>query len=175
MTEPLWKYAETLLAYGMTLKEVAHDVTGLHKNVVKDIDKARLEALYVTVDEKERRVLIKPETQARYLGIDEFKLHDDYRYATLIMNMETGCILWLQAGKKKKVVYDFIDHVGLELMAKVEAVSSDMNSDFVEAFKEKCPHLKIVYGYFHIVKNFNDKVVSQVRKDEQKRLIEVGV
>ena len=175
MTEPLWKYAETLLAYGMTLKEVAHDVTGLHKNVVKDIDKARLEALYVTVDEKERRVLIKPETQARYLGIDEFKLHDDYRYATLIMNMETGCILWLQAGKKKKVVYDFIDHVGLELMSKVEAVSSDMNSDFEEAFKEKCPHLKIVYGYFHIVKNFNDKVVSQVRKDEQKRLIEVGL
>ena len=59
-------------------------------------------------------------------------------------------------------------------MSKVEAVSSDINSDFEEAFKEKCPHLKIVYDYFHIVKNFNDKVVSQVRKDEQKRLIEVG-
>ena len=49
-----------------------------------------------------------------------------------------------------------------------------MNSDFEEAFKEKWPHLKIVYDYFHIVKNFNDKVVSQVRKYEQKRLIEVG-
>ena len=60
-------------------------------------------------------------------------------------------------------------------MSKVEAVSSDMNSDFEEAFKEKCLHLKIVYDYFHIVKNFNDKVVSQVRKNEQKRLIEVGV
>ena len=142
--------------------------------MVKDIDKARLEALYVTVDKIGHRALIKPETQARYLGIDEFKLHDGYRYATLIMNMETGCSLWLQAGKKKKVVYDFIDHVGLEWMSKVEAVSSDMNSDFEEAFKEKCPHLKIVYDYFHIVKNFNDKVVSQVRKDEQKRLIEVG-
>ena len=117
----------------MTLKEVTH-VTGLHKNVVKDIDKARLEALYVTVDKNGHRVLIKLETQARYLCIDEFKQHDDYRYATLIMNMETGCILQLQAGKKKKVVYDFIDHVGLEWMSKVEAVSSDMNSDFEEAF-----------------------------------------
>lgn len=174
MTEPKREYAETLLAYGMTLREVSH-ITGLHKNVVKDIDKARLEALYVTVDEKGHRALIKPETQARYLGIDVFKLHDGYRYATLIMNMETGCILWLQAGKKKNVVYDFIEIVGLEWMSKVEAVSSDMNSDFEEAFKEKCPHLKIVYDYFHLVKNFNDKVVSQVRKDEQKRLIEVGV
>lgn len=93
MTEPLREYAETLLAYGMTLKEVAHIITVLHKNAVKAIDKARLESLYVTVDEKGRRVFIKPETQARYLGIDEFKLHDCYRYATLIMNMETDCIL----------------------------------------------------------------------------------
>lgn len=93
MTKLLREYAETLLAYGMTLKEVTH-VTGLHKNVVKDIDKARLEALYVTVDEKGHRALIKPETQARYLGIEEFKLHDGYRNAMLlIMNMETGCIL----------------------------------------------------------------------------------
>ena len=31
-----------------------------------------------------------------------------------------------------------------------------------------------VFDYFHIVKNFNDKVVSEVRKDEQKRLYEEG-
>lgn len=49
-----------------------------------------------------------------------------------------------------------------------------MNSDFEQSFKEKCQHLKIVYDYFHIVKNFNDKVVSEVRKDEQKRLTESG-
>ena len=83
LTEPLREYAETVLAYGMTFKEVAH-ITGLHKNVVKDIDKARLEALYATVDEKGHRALIKLETQAKYLGIDEFKLHDDYRYATAL-------------------------------------------------------------------------------------------
>ena len=34
LTEPLREYAETLIAYGMILKEVAH-ITGLHKNVVK--------------------------------------------------------------------------------------------------------------------------------------------
>lgn len=49
-----------------------------------------------------------------------------------------------------------------------------MNSDFEEAFLEKCPHLKVVYDHFHIVKNCNDKVVSEVRKDEQRRLIEEG-
>ena len=173
ITKPLKNQTEKLLSFGLTLKEVSH-LTGLHKNIVKDIDKARLEKLYTELGKDGTKVLIKPETQARYLGIDEFKLHDGYRFATQIMDMETGCILWLQAGKKKKVVYDFIEHVGLEWMSKVEAVSSDMNSDFSEAFLDKCPHLKIVYDYFHIVKNFNDKVVSAVRKDEQKRLIEKG-
>ena len=32
----------------------------------------------------------------------------------------------------------------------------------------------MVFDYFHIVKNFNDKVVSEVRKDEQRRLYEEG-
>lgn len=157
----------------MTLKEVAH-ITGLHKCVVKDIDKARLEGLYVTVDKDGKKTLIKPEQQARFIGIDEFKLHDGHKYATVILDMESGCILWLQTGKKKLVVYDFIEHVGLEWMSKVEAVSSDMNSDFEEAFLEKCPYMKVVYDHFHIVKNFNDKVISEVRKDEQRRLIAEG-
>jgi hypothetical protein len=37
------------------------------------------------------------------------------------------------------VVYDFIDHVGLEWMGSVEAVACDMNSDFQEAFEENAP------------------------------------
>lgn len=49
-----------------------------------------------------------------------------------------------------------------------------MNYDFEEAFLEKCPHMKVVYDLFHIVKNFNDKVISEVRKDEQRRLTDEG-
>lgn len=49
-----------------------------------------------------------------------------------------------------------------------------MNSDFEEAFKERYPKLDIVYDRFHIIKNFNDKVVSEIRKDEQRRLAEEG-
>ena len=104
----------------MTLKEVSH-ITGLHKCVVKDVDKAGQEGLYVTVDKDGKKTLIKTEQQARFIGIDEFKLHDGHKYATVILDMECGCILWLQAGKKKQLVYDFIENVGLEWMSKVEA------------------------------------------------------
>ena len=89
--------------------------------------------------------------------------------------MNTGYILWGQEGKKKQVVYNFINHVGLDYMSKVKAISADMNSDLAEAFKERCPHLDLVYDHFHIVKNFNDKVISRIRINEYKRLLAEGL
>ena len=171
ITKILHQYTCDLLASGTyTNKEVA-ELTGLGKNVVKEIDKERLQGMYTTDNGKK---LIKPEKQARFLGIDEFKLHNGRRYATHIIDLETGHVLWIQNGKKKQVVYDFIDHVGMEWMSGVKAVACDMNSDFQEAFEEKCEWIQPVFDYFHIVKNFNDKVVSEVRKDEQRRLYEEG-
>ncbi len=58
------------------------------------------------------------------------KLHDGYKFATHIIDMETGHILWIAHGKKKQVVYDFIEYVGLKWMSHVKAVARDMNSDF---------------------------------------------
>ena len=169
ITTELYNYVRDLLATGhYTNKEVA-EITGLNRNIVKDIDKKRLEEKYIINGE-----LIKPERQAIYLGIDEFKLHNGYKYATHIIDLKTGHILWIQEGKKKRVVYDFINHVGSEWMGKVKAVACDMNSDFEEAFREKCPNITIVFDYFHIIKNYNEKVISAIRKDEQNRLKNEG-
>lgn len=172
ITNDLKNYVEKMLSTNnYTNKEVAY-ITGLNRNIVKEIDKERLIQKYTINGEGEK--LIKPEKQAKYLGIDEFKLHNGYKYATHIIDLESGNILWIAEGKKKQIVYDFINHVEKEWMGKVVAVACDMNSDFEEAFKAKCPHIQIVYDYFHIVKNFNEKVVGNIRKDEQNRLIEAG-
>ena len=167
----LHQYTCELLASGTYTNKEVSEITGLGKNVVKEIDKKRLQDIYTTDNGKK---LITPEKQARFLGIDEFKLHNGHRYATHIIDLESGHVLWIQNGKKKQVVYDFIEHVGMDWMDGVEAVACDMNSDFEEAFEEKCSWIQPVFDYFHIVKNFNDKVVSEVRKDEQRRLYEEG-
>ena len=171
ITKALHQYATDLLAEGTYTNKQVAVITGLNENIIKDIDKARLQELYTTDGGSKLKT---PQNQAKFLGIDEFKLHDGYRYATHIIDYETGHVLWIQNGKKKQVVYDFIEHVGIEWMGGVEAVACDMNSDFQEAFEEKCPWIQPVFDYFHIVKNFNDKVVSEVRKDEQRRLINEG-
>ena len=59
-------------------------------------------------------------------------------------------------------------------MDGVEAVACDMNSDYQEVFDDCCPHIQVVFDYFRISKNFNDKVVAEVRKDEQRRLYSEG-
>ena len=170
ITRELFNYVYDLLATGnYTNKEVA-SLAGLHPAVVKAIDKQRLLDKY-TIDGKQFR---KPEQTAEFLGIDEFKLHDNRKFATHIIDLRTGHILFIAEGKKKRVVYNFIKFVGMEWMKHVKGVACDMNSDFAEAFKERCPHLEIVFDHFHIVKNFNDKVVSEVRKDEYRRLTEEG-
>lgn len=169
ITKELLTYTKDLLATAKYTNKQVAEITGLGKNTVKEIDLKRLKDKYT-----ENGKLTKPTKTARYLGIDEFKLHDGHKYATHIIDMETGHILFIAHGKRKQVVYDFIEYVGLEWMDNVEAVACDMNSDFEEAFVEKCPHIQPVFDYFHIVKNFNEKVVDEVRKDEEKRLREEG-
>ena len=53
-------------------------------------------------------------------------------------------------------------------MDGVEAVACDMNSDYQEVFEDCCPHIQVIR------KNFNDKIVAEVRKDEQRRLYSEG-
>ena len=169
ITSALETYVRDLLSYGFNLTNVSL-LTGLSRQVVKAIDLERLKEKY-TIDGTS---LKKPDSYSRYLAIDEFKLHDGHKYATVIADLETGHILWLSHGKKKSSVYGFIDHVGKDFMDHVLALACDMNSDFEEAFKERCPHIVIIYDRFHIMKNFNDKVISEIRKDEQKRLKDEG-
>ena len=171
ITLNLYRNTEDLLAKGLTLKDVSY-ITRLSPNIVKEIDKKRLERLY-TVD-GEGKQLIPPESQATKIGVDEFLLHEGHQFATIIIDLDTGHVLWLAHGKKKKCVYDFIDYVGEEWMCGVQCAASDMNSDYVEAFLDRCPWVKVVCDHFHLVNNLNHKVISEVRKDEQKRLIAEG-
>lgn len=170
ITNELYNYARDLLATGHYTNVEVAELTGLNRNLIKEIDKERLLEKY-TIDGKK---LIKPEVQAKYLGIDEFKLHNGYKYATHIIDLETGHVLWIEEGKKKQVVYDFINHVGDEWMKNVIAVACDMNSDFEQAFIDKYPHITIVFDHFHIIKNYNEKVIGAIRKDEQIRLEKEG-
>lgn len=150
ITRNLEIYIEDLLASGRFTPKTIAELTGVGAHLVKAVDKARLSRLYVEENSKGPS-LKKSDTYSRFSAIDEFKLHNEHQYATHIIDLETRHVLWIAKGNKKQVVYDFIDHVGSEWMSHVKAVACDMNSDFQEAFEERCENISIVFDYFNIV------------------------
>lgn len=172
ISKALINSVEDQLRIGIRLKDIVQN-TGLHEHTVKDIDKSRLQDKHTELI-PEGRKLKRPTTYSKYIGIDEFKLHNSHQYATVFIDLITGHILFFDYTKGKMVVDNFIKFVGLEWMSHVEAVACDMNADFARAFTKACPHLDIVYDHFHIIKNFNEKVIMPVCIAEQKRLLEQG-
>ena len=126
----------------------------LHPNTVFQIDYDNLKEKF-----KER----KPE-YARFIGIDEFKLHDGHKYATVVINLVSGEVIFLEEGKKKEQAINFFKAMGKEWMRRVKAVSMDMNAQYDSAFKEYYPEIDIVYDHFHLIKLYNDSVISKVRR-----------
>ena len=173
VTCALETHVRSLLEMGLTLKAVARQ-TGLCKNTVRAIDQERLEEEFTFVDEQGVRRLKPPKEYSRFIGIDEFKLHDGNKYATIIMDLETGRTLYLGESKENAVVSSFIKLVGEDWMKHVVAIGCDMNAHFEQAFTSACPWIKVVYDHFHIIKNFNDKVIAEIRKDIQRQLISEG-
>lgn len=171
MTGALREFCEGLLARGLGLKDVSL-ATGLCPQVVKEVDRARLERLY-TVEGPAGRELAGPSRRARLLGVDEFKLHDGHRYATVVVDLDTGHVLWLARGRTRGCLHDFFDHVGEGWMSGVEAVACDMNGEYERAFRERFPRVAVVFDRFHIVKNLNE-AISEVRKDVRRRLLREG-
>lgn len=153
MTTRLENRVRIRLNQGATLKATSVSL-GIHPGIVKEIDKERLEKW---------ELLTRPHP-TRNIGIDEFLLHKGHRYATVVIDIDRGRIIFLEEGKKKEQAEHFIRKMGREWMRHVEAVSMDMNANYASAFREYAPHVKIVYDKFHMVKLFNDSVITQIRR-----------
>ncbi|NCB01970.1 MAG: ISL3 family transposase [Spirochaetia bacterium] len=131
--------------------------------IVKNIDKKQL---------KEKYPDLKPTHYSPYIAVDEFSLHKGHRYATVVIDWQTGEILFLEEGNREEQLHHFFDHVGRDWMKHVKAISMDMNAQYNKAIKTRYPHIKIIYDGFHIIRNFNDRIITELRRLEQNRLKE---
>lgn len=172
-TLALVRLVEDLLAYGLTPTDVAL-ATGLCRQVVREIDRERLACLHTRPTPDGGREPSPPAARSRLLGVDEFKLHDGHRYATVVPDLESGRVLWLARGKRLSALEGFFDLAGDEWMGGVEAVACDMNSDCERAFRERYPHVAVVSDRFHLVRNLNENVIGEVRKDLRREPVKAG-
>ena len=149
--------------YGMTLSRCA-SICHTTPAIVKDVDKARLSSLAGDM---------RPRHHSSHLAVDEFLIEHGHRYCTIVIDADTGELLYLEKGKRKEQLLHFFQWVGDDFMSHVKAIAMDMNANYSQAVKERYPSISIVYDTFHIIKWFNDQVVDSLRRQEGKRLKKV--
>ncbi len=146
----------------LTIAEVAED-NGLDWKTVKEIDKRYLEKEYPETDYSDLRVL----------AIDEICLRKGRRYVTVIINFETGRVIWMGKGRSIASLYKFFRKMPAKIKNRIEAVATDMWAPYIKAFEDSCPHVKIVSDYFHVKSNYN-QVLNKIRISEYRRVENEG-
>jgi transposase len=136
----------------MTIRDVAQHL-GVSWDMIKDIQKRDLS-----------RRFAKPKLKhLRHIAIDEISIAKGHRYLTVVMDLESGAVVFVGDGKGAKALKPFWKRLRGS-KAKIEAVAMDMSPAYHEAVSIHLKGAKIVFDHFHVVKLFNEKL-SQLRRD----------
>jgi len=130
----------------MTVSDLAA-VTGLSWDTVKHIVQRALEKDYGHPRLKD----------LRYLSLDEIYLGRDKKYRTLVIDLESGRIVYVAKGKGAEALRQFWRALRLS-KAKIAAVTMDMSAAYWAAVAENLPDAAVVFDRFHLVKLVNEKL-----------------
>src|SRR5271157_2458446 len=140
------------LSREMTIQGVARHL-GVSWDVVKDIQKRYL-----------GRKFGRPKlTYLRAIAIDEIYMGKRHRFRTLVMDLETGAVVFVGEGKGTAALDPFWKRLG-RTKAKIRAVAADMSAAYMQAVRENLPRAVMVLDRFHVIKLFNGKL-TQLRRD----------
>jgi len=100
----------------------------------------------------------------RRIGIDELSYRKGQRYITVVVDHDTGRLVWAAGGRDKKTVTRFFTELGSERSGRLELVSSDMGEWITGVVAEQCPQATLCLDPFHVVKLATD-ALDEVRRE----------
>lgn len=101
--------------------------------------------------------------QVRYIAIDEFSVRKGHQYMTVVLDLETGEILFVNEGKDAEAVLPFLYKLKRK-KARLSAVAIDMSPAFIKAVREVFPDVDIVHDPYHVVAMVN-QAIDETRRD----------
>lgn len=140
-----------------TVKDTANEYD-LSWDTVKNIDKKYLTEKFSKVDYG----------NLEYVSIDEIANKKGHDYLTIVMNLDTGKVIWVGEGRKEENIDKFFETLNKKEKERIKAVSIDMWPAFINSVKKNCPNAEIVFDKFHIVKKFGE-VISKLRNSEYQK------
>lgn len=150
-TRSFERYALELLS-AMTIRDVAAHL-GISWDVIKDIQKRHLQQHF-------SRPKLK---HVKQIAIDEISIGKGHRYLTVVLDLDSGAVLFVGDGKGADALKPFWKRL-CRSGAKVEAAAIDMSPAYIQAVAEHLPEAVIVFDHFHVIKLFNEKL-SDLRRE----------
>jgi len=98
------------------------------------------------------------------IGIDEISHRKGHRYLTVVVDHDTGRLVWAAAGRDRATVLRFFDELGQERCKQVELVSCDMASWIAGPVAERCPNAERCVDPFHVVQLATD-ALDEIRRE----------
>lgn len=100
----------------------------------------------------------------RRIGIDEISYKRGHKYLTVVVDHETGVLLWAHPGRDQKTLEKFFDHLGEQRCAQITLVSADAAEWIANVVAERCKNAELCLDPFHIVA-WATKALDEVRRE----------
>lgn len=141
-------------------------VTHCSKSAVRDL----LRVAWRTVGAIVTRVVADAEVATdrfanlRRIGIDEISYKRGHKYLTVVVDHDTGVLLWAHPGRNEKTLEKFFDRLGDDRCAEITLVSADAAEWINNVVGARCKNAELCLDPFHIVQ-WATKALDEVRRE----------
>lgn len=164
ITERAANWIRSLLLNKIPIRSIQR-ITGIHWETIRNLHIAMMEETLKKRTEDLKTTGYHPQ----FLAVDEFAIHKGHTYATCVMDLETGEVLWVGNGRSKDDFRHFFEEVEPSLITDVKAVAMDMNASYHLLVKERLPKAQIVYDRYHMQAQYGKDVLGVVRLEEARK------
>ncbi|MBU6422857.1 MAG: ISL3 family transposase [Chloroflexi bacterium] len=110
------------------------------------------------------RAQIDPFAGLARLGIDEVSYRRGQRYLIVVVDHDSGKLVWAAPGRDRKTLRRFFDALGAERCAAITLVSADAAEWIADVVHERCPSATLCTDPFHVVSWATD-ALDEVRRE----------
>jgi len=136
----------------MTISEVSKHLD-VSWDMIKEIHKRYLDKNYG-----------KPSLKnLKSIAIDEIYCGKKQKFLTIVLNLETGAVIFVGKGKGADALEPFWEKLGRR-KKKIKSVAIDMSAAYTKAVLENLSQAALVYDHFHVIKLYNEKLTNLRRE-----------
>ena len=97
------------------------------------------------------------------IGIDEISYKRGHRYLTVVVDHDSGRLVWAAVGRDEATLSTFFERLGAERCARITHVSADAATWIANAVRAHCPNAVLCADAFHVVAWATD-ALDEVRR-----------